>query len=166
MEWTATAASSKKPLAVQAPMPHSTEILAPRRSEIRPAQGRLRKVAMYWMLMTRPGQHRAVPHAQMDIGGKDGERQADGQVDHEAEERKGQDLRGVGLRRSTRVAVETSQAGAPSADACFRRRGMNLRNNGVKVQYTGLAELAAYSGASGSLPAGSVHPFTVPHCVD
>ena len=50
----AAAAISSAPLAVQAPMPHSTETLAPARSEMRPAQGRLASVAMYWMLMTSP----------------------------------------------------------------------------------------------------------------
>jgi hypothetical protein len=48
------AASSSAPLAVQPAMPHITETLAPARSEMRPAQGRLTNVAMYWMLMTRP----------------------------------------------------------------------------------------------------------------
>ena len=50
----AAAATSMAPLAVQAPMPHSTETLAPAPSEIRPAQGRLASVAMYWTLMTNP----------------------------------------------------------------------------------------------------------------
>ena len=50
----AAAATSTAPLAVQAPMPQSTETLAPARSEMRPAQGRLASVAMYWMLMTSP----------------------------------------------------------------------------------------------------------------
>ena len=41
------AATSSAPLAVQAAIPHSTETLAPARSEMRPAQGRLASVAMY-----------------------------------------------------------------------------------------------------------------------
>ena len=48
------AATRSAPLVAQAPMPHSTEILAPARSEMRPAQGRLARVAMYWMLITSP----------------------------------------------------------------------------------------------------------------
>src|ERR1035437_11173349 len=46
----AEAATSSAPLKVQAAMPHITETLAPARSEMRPAQGRLAGVAMYWML--------------------------------------------------------------------------------------------------------------------
>jgi hypothetical protein len=54
IECRTAAATSRAPLVVQAPMPHSTETLAPRRSLMRPAQGRLTRVAMYWMLMTSP----------------------------------------------------------------------------------------------------------------
>ena len=50
----AAAAISSAPLTVHAPMPHSTETLAPARSEMRPAQGRLTRVAMYWILITSP----------------------------------------------------------------------------------------------------------------
>ncbi len=50
----AAAPTSNAPLAVQHAMPHSTEILAPMWSEMRPAQGRLARVAMYWMLMASP----------------------------------------------------------------------------------------------------------------
>lgn len=54
LECNASATSSSNPLSVQASMPHSTEIFAPAWSLMRPAHGRLRNVAMYWMLMTRP----------------------------------------------------------------------------------------------------------------
>ena len=54
MECRAAAAISTAPLNEQAPMPQITETLAPARSLMRPAQGRLASVAMYWMLMTRP----------------------------------------------------------------------------------------------------------------
>jgi hypothetical protein len=50
----AAAATSSAPLAEHPVIPHSTETLAPARSEMRPAQGRLSSVAMYWMLMTSP----------------------------------------------------------------------------------------------------------------
>jgi len=50
----AAATTRNAPLIVQIAIPHSTETLAPARSEMRPAQGRLSSVAMYWMLMTRP----------------------------------------------------------------------------------------------------------------
>ena len=61
IECSAAAATSSAPLAVQAPMPHSTETLAPARSVMRPAQGRLASVAMYWMLMTRPARAALYP---------------------------------------------------------------------------------------------------------
>jgi len=50
----AAPAASSAPLAVHAAMPQSTATLAPAWSEMRPAHGRLAKVAMYWMLITRP----------------------------------------------------------------------------------------------------------------
>ncbi len=50
----AAAAITISPLAEQAPMPQSTATLAPAWSLMRPAQGLLASVAMYWILMTRP----------------------------------------------------------------------------------------------------------------
>lgn len=54
MECKAAEPTSRAPLAVQKVIPHSTETLAPARSEMRPAHGRLASVAMYWMLTTSP----------------------------------------------------------------------------------------------------------------
>ena len=54
IECSAAAAISTAPLNEQKPMPQRTESLAPARSLMRPAQGRLTSVATYWMLMARP----------------------------------------------------------------------------------------------------------------
>ena len=49
---------------------------------------------MYWTLITRPGQGRAETHAQVHIRRQDGERQTDGQVNHEREGGEPDDLAG------------------------------------------------------------------------
>ncbi len=51
-------------------MPHKTETFAPARSDIRPAHGRLRNVAMYWMLITSPASAALYPIRRCTYAGK------------------------------------------------------------------------------------------------
>src|ERR1700739_5112498 len=51
LRWGNAAPSIKRPLRVQAPMPHRHEVFAPLWSEMRPAQGRLREGAMDWVVL-------------------------------------------------------------------------------------------------------------------
>ena len=81
----AAAPSSSSPLTVQAPCPTAPKSSRPVRSQMRPAHGRLRNVAMYWMLITSPASAALKSHAQVHIRRQNRQRQPDRQIAYKGE---------------------------------------------------------------------------------
>ena len=76
-----------------------TEIFAPLRSEMRPAQGRQEKGSDVLDADDQAGEGGVITHSHVDIFGQDGQREADGEIDDEGERGKTDDLPGAAVGR-------------------------------------------------------------------